>query len=63
MPLSNILRQNLDSPRMTLQEVADQALTADQEARRLYRAGDPRAAAADDEAAAIAREFDRRAGA
>lgn len=60
MPLSDILRLELDSPRMTPQQIADQALTADQEARRLRRLGDPRAADAEREAAAIAAEFDRR---
>lgn len=54
MPLSTILALGYDHPRMTAQQMADQALTADREARRLERANDPRAAAAREEADAIA---------
>lgn len=59
MPLSDILRLGLDN-HMTPQQIADQALIADREARRLERSRDPRALAARTEANAIADEFDRR---
>lgn len=59
MPLSNILALGLDQPRMTTQQIADQALIADREARRLAQANDPRAADARDEANAIADQIHR----
>lgn len=59
MPVSDILRLGLDN-KMTQQQIADQALVADREARRLERGGDPRAADARAEANAIADEFARR---
>lgn len=60
MPLASILSFNLDTPRLTAQQLADMALAADREARRLERAGDARADAARQEANAIADEFARR---
>ena len=60
MPLASILALGLDSPKMTSQQIADQALIADREARRLERYGDPRAADARQEANAIADCFRKR---
>jgi hypothetical protein len=60
MPLASILALKLDAPRMTPQQIADQALQADQEARRLERSGDVRARAARIEADAIADIFAQR---
>lgn len=57
MPVASILALRLDAPRMTRQQIADQALAADQEARRLERNQDPRAAEARREANAIADIF------
>ena len=37
MPLSDILRLELDRPKLTAQQMADQALAADREARRLQK--------------------------
>jgi hypothetical protein len=54
MSLSSILAMDLDRPRMTPQQIAEQALIADQDARRLERAGDVRAGEARAEANAIA---------
>lgn len=61
MPLASILVLKLDHPPMTAQQLADQALIADREARRLARAGDYRAEMAQAEANAIADECARRA--
>lgn len=61
MPLASILALGLDSPKLTAQQLADQALVADREARRLERMGDDRAAWARREANAIADECARRA--
>lgn len=61
MPLASILALKLDLPPLTAQQLADMALAADREARRLERAGDPRAVAARIEADAIADECGRRA--
>lgn len=61
MPLASILALGLDNPPMTPQQIAEQALLADQEARRLERIGDNRARAARAEANAIADIFARRA--
>lgn len=60
MPLASILALGLDNPSMTPQQIADQALIADQEARRLERNGDSRAPAAWLEAIAITDIFNRR---
>jgi hypothetical protein len=60
MPLASILGLKLDAPRMTPQQIADQALLADQEARRLEHAEDPRASVAREEADAIADIFRER---
>jgi hypothetical protein len=60
MSLASIFALGLDAPRMTPQQIADQALIADQEARRLERLGDPRAADARAEADAIADFFRKR---
>ena len=60
MPLASILSLRLDLPRLTAQQLADVALAADREARRLERMGDDRAPAAREEANAIADEFSRR---
>lgn len=61
MPLASILALRLDAPSMTAQQIADQALLADQEARRLERSGDVRAREAREEADAIADIFVERA--
>jgi hypothetical protein len=61
MPLASILALGLDNPNLTPQQIAEQALLADQEARRLARMGDPRASAARIEADAIADIFVDRA--
>lgn len=60
MALSDIIRLRLDSPRMTPQQLADQVLVADQEARRQARAGEPTAADARIEADALADVFSQR---
>lgn len=60
MPLASILALGLDNPSLTPQQIAEQALLADQEARRLERNGDARAHDARAEADAIADEFNRR---
>lgn len=60
MPIADILRLGLDTPRMTPQQIADQALIADREARRLAKEGHEEAWNARDEADAIADEFNRR---
>lgn len=60
MPLASILSLSLDRPRLTAQQLADMALDADREARRLESASDPRAEEARREANAIADEFGRR---
>lgn len=60
MPIASLLALDLDNPRLTPQQIADQALAADREARRLERIGDERAAIARAEADAIADEFNRR---
>lgn len=60
MALSTILALGLDHPPLTAQQFADQALTADQLARRLEAAGSPDAARAREEANRIADEFNRR---
>jgi hypothetical protein len=57
MPVASILALGLDNPNLTPQQIAEQALLADQEARRLARMGDPRAAEARREADAIADIF------
>ncbi len=54
MPIAAILALGLDHPPLTPQQIADQALAADQEARRLARHGSPLAKAARAEADAIA---------
>lgn len=54
MSIASIFVLRLDSPRMTAQQLADQALAADREARRLERAGDERAPSARLEASTIA---------
>ncbi|MBA3831644.1 MAG: hypothetical protein H0X34_07085 [Chthoniobacterales bacterium] len=61
MPVSSILALRLDYPPMTAQQLADQALVADREARRLAFVGDARADNARLEADAIADECARRA--
>lgn len=60
MPLASILALGLDNPRLTAQQLADQALVADRLARRMEREGDERASLARSEANAIADEFQRR---
>jgi hypothetical protein len=60
MPLASILALRLDAPSLTPQQIAEQALLADQEARRLERNGDARAEAARAEADAIADIFNAR---
>lgn len=60
MPVAHILALKLDLPRLTAQQLADMALSADREARRLERAGSDRAAEARHEADAIADEFAKR---
>ena len=60
MPLATIFALGLDAPKMTPQQIADQALIADQEARRLECAKDTRAADARQEANAIADIFRER---
>lgn len=54
MPVAHVLSLGLDLPRLTAQQLADMALEADREARRLERADDPRAADVRREADAIA---------
>lgn len=60
MPLASILALKLDLPPLTPQQLADMALVADREARRLERMQDQRAASAREEASAIADEFAKR---
>jgi hypothetical protein len=60
MPLASILAMGLDNPRLTPQQLAEQALIADQDARRLERNGDSRAREARAEADAIADIFRER---
>lgn len=60
MPVAHILKLRLDVPKLTAQQLADMALAADREARRLEYAGDDRALAAREEANAIADEFSKR---
>lgn len=60
MPISDIIRLGLDVPPMTPQQIADQALIADREARRLARIGHPDAFDARIEADALADEFNRK---
>jgi hypothetical protein len=60
MPLASILALGLDNPSLTPQQIAEQALLADQEARRLERNGDARAHDARAEADAIADIFNAR---
>lgn len=56
MPISNLAPQAL--AQLTPQALADMALAADQEARRLRKAGDPDAAARwDEESARLAAAF------
>ena len=59
MPLSDIIRLGLDA-NMTPQQIADQALIADREARRLTKLGHPAANDARAEANALADEFNRK---
>lgn len=61
MPIASILRLKLDAPTLTAQQLADMALAADREARRLEAMSDQRAESAREEANAIANEFSRRA--
>ena len=56
MPISNLAPQAL--AQLTPQALADMALAADQEARRLRKSGDPAAAARwDEESARLAAAF------
>lgn len=61
MSLASILHLGLDYPPLTAQQLADQALIADQEARRLERIQAPWARDARMEADAIADECAKRA--
>ena len=58
---ARIIEMGLDVPPMTAQQLADQALIADQEARRLARMGSERAAQARADADAIADAVCKRA--
>jgi hypothetical protein len=60
---ARIIEMGLDVPPMTAQQLADQALIADQEARRLAKAGHERAAQARHDADAIADAACQRAAA
>ncbi len=60
---ARIIEMGLDVPPMTNQQLADQALIADQEARRLAKAGHERAQQARADADAIADAACQRAAA